>query len=146
MILTNDIPPIPSTDKDWLIGWSRLERGKSEARYTFWDLKLNNVISSGSPVGLGRGAFKIKAASHILNFDMSDHTLDNAEKGERIDVQTKLAQEVYGTNIQTGEIDKFSLWTLKIRSWGARFGAEENGIERIPPEARTNQHPRGTSP
>jgi hypothetical protein len=78
---------------------------------------------------------------------MSGYDIENIEKGhEAVDVKTRLAQEVYGSGIHTGEVSKFSSWTLKIRTLGAKFGAEENGIERIPPEARTNQHPRGTSP
>jgi hypothetical protein len=78
-----------------------------------------------------------------------DHKLDSNgglenEKGvEKIDIHAKLAEEVYGTAALTGEVDKFSSWGLRLRAWVARFGAEEGGIERVPPEARTNQHPRG---
>jgi hypothetical protein len=76
---------------------------------------------------------------------VNNNSVENAEKGQEVDVKTKLAQEVYGSNYATGEVSKFSSITLKIRSWGSKFGAEENGIERIIPEARTNQHPRGTT-
>jgi hypothetical protein len=65
------------------------------------------------------------------------------EKGDnKIDVHEQLAAEVYGT----GEIDKFSSWGLRLRHWVRKLGAEENGIERIPPEARIEQNPRGTLP
>ena len=30
----------------------------------------------------------------------------------------------------------------KVRSWIRNSGAEEGGLERVPPEARTNQPPR----
>lgn len=62
------------------------------------------------------------------------------EKGEeQVDVHEKLAAEVYGV----GEVDKFSSWGLCARAWVRRLGAEENGIERIPPEARIKQNPLG---
>jgi hypothetical protein len=66
------------------------------------------------------------------------------EKGvEKIDVHAKLAEEVYGAGALTGEVDKFSSWGLRMRALVGKFGAEEGGIERVPPELRTDQHPRG---
>jgi hypothetical protein len=70
---------------------------------------------------------------------MSDS--NEAEKGPQVDLHTKLAEEVYGVGAVSGEIDKFSSWGLKIRGWVSKFG-EEGGIERVPTELRTNQHPR----
>jgi hypothetical protein len=69
-----------------------------------------------------------------------------------------LAKEVYGvalTDLRTGSGEvqtekgtgyvptpsKTVTWGLKVRSWIQRVGAEEGGIERIPEELRTNQHP-----
>ena len=61
------------------------------------------------------------------------------EKGEeKIDVREKLAAGI-------GEVNKFSSWALRAKAWACRFGAEENGIERIPPEARIKQNPLGMS-
>jgi hypothetical protein len=69
---------------------------------------------------------------------------ENLEKGNaKIDIHAKLAEEVYGAGAITGEVDKFSSWGLKMRAWVAKLGAEEGGIERVPSEARTDQHPRG---
>jgi len=65
-----------------------------------------------------------------------------SEKGGKIDVNAKLAEEVYGAGALSGEVDKFSSWGLKLRAFVGKFGAEEGGIERVPPEARTDQHPR----
>jgi hypothetical protein len=70
---------------------------------------------------------------------MNDNGL---EKGDKIDVHEQLAAEVYGI----GEVDKFSTWGLRLRAWVRKLGAEENGIERIPPEARIDQNSRGTRP
>ena len=67
------------------------------------------------------------------------------EKGPRIDVNAKLAEEVYGAGALSGEVDKFSSWGLRMRKLVGKIGAEEGGIERVPPEARTDQHPRGMS-
>jgi len=64
------------------------------------------------------------------------------EKADKIDVNAKLAEEVYGVGALSGDVDKFSSWGLKMRAFVGRFGAEEGGIERVPPEARTDQHPR----
>ena len=76
---------------------------------------------------------------------MSDlESVEQAEKGSgKIDVNTKLAEEVYGVGALNGEVDKFSSWGLKLRALVGKLGAEEGGIERVLPEARTNQHPRG---
>jgi len=44
----------------------------------------------------------------------------------------------------TGQIvqpSKAATWGLKVRSWINKVGAEEGGIERIPEDMRTNQHP-----
>lgn len=62
---------------------------------------------------------------------------------EKFDPNKKLAEDVYGAGAISGEIGRFSSWGLKLRNWVGKFGAEEGGIERIPPEIRTNQHPRG---
>jgi len=64
------------------------------------------------------------------------------EKGGKIDIHTKLAEEVYGT-ASVGEVSKFSSIGLRARAWVGKFGAEEGGIERVPEELRTDQHPRG---
>jgi hypothetical protein len=65
------------------------------------------------------------------------------EKGsEKIDVSVKLAEEVYGASALSGGADKFSSLGLRSRAFAGKLGAEEGGIERVPPEARTDQHPR----
>ena len=63
------------------------------------------------------------------------------EKGSSntVDVHETLAAEVYGV----GEVGTFSSWGLRFRAAVRKFGAEENGIERIPPEARIDQNPIG---
>ena len=76
----------------------------------------------------------------------ADNSIDNPailEKGENIDSHTKLAEEVYGAAALTGEVDKFSSIGLRLRTWVRKLGAEEGGIERVPEELRTDQHPRG---
>jgi len=72
---------------------------------------------------------------------MSDTNMDTTvEKGvDKVDVHEQLAAEVYGV----GTVTKFDTWGLRLRAWVRRFGAEENGIERIPPEARIDQNPFG---
>lgn len=72
---------------------------------------------------------------------MSETNMDNRlEKGqEKADVHEQLAAEVYGV----GDVDKFSSLGLRLRALVRRFGAEENGIERIPPSARIDQIPIG---
>jgi hypothetical protein len=77
-----------------------------------------------------------------MDFSPSFDNEESRQKGGKIDVNVKLAQEVYGSGALSGEVDKFSSWGLKVRAFVGRFGAEEGGIERIPPEARTDQHPR----
>ena len=82
----------------------------------------------------------------ILVLNVKNDTLKGMDisygKGEeKVDVHEKLAAEVYGV----GEVNKFSSWGLRARAWVRRFGAEENGIERIPPEARIKQNPLGLS-
>jgi len=68
--------------------------------------------------------------------------VNSLEKGaEKVDVHEQLAAEVYGV----GEVDKFSSWALRLRGMVRKLGAEENGIERIPPEARIDQEPIGMS-
>jgi len=52
-----------------------------------------------------------------------------------------LTTEVYGDAENLGT---FSRWGFSLRKWIRRFAAvEENGIERIPPEARIDQNPHG---
>ena len=62
--------------------------------------------------------------------------------GEKIDVSAKLAEGLYGAGVLSGEVDKFSSLGLRSRAFAGKFGTEEGGIERVPPEARTDQHPR----
>lgn len=62
--------------------------------------------------------------------------------GEKIDVSAKLAEEVYDTSALSEGVDKFSSFGLRSRAFVGKFGAEEGGIERVPLEARTDQHPR----
>jgi hypothetical protein len=69
-------------------------------------------------------------------------SIEAAEKGQKIDVNATLAEEVYGAGALSGEVDKFSSWGLRLRAMVGRIGAEEGGIERVPPELRTDQHPR----
>ena len=59
-----------------------------------------------------------------------------------------LEDEVFGTlpgnASDAGSVrkpDALTSWSLRIRSFCNKLGAEANGIERIPPEARTNQPP-----
>ena len=83
---------------------------------------------------------------------MEDH--GTLEKG--LVARDPLAKEVYGvTDSRTGsgevEAEKGSgyvavpsktvTWGLKVRSWIQKVGAEEGGIERIPEDLRTDQHP-----
>jgi hypothetical protein len=88
---------------------------------------------------------------------MADHGM--LEKGHGGYVTTDpLAKEVYGDALTdsrpgSGEIQaekgtgyvatpsKSVTWGLRVRSWIQKVGAEEGGIERIPEELRTNQHP-----
>ena len=73
---------------------------------------------------------------------ITDNTESRLEKGEeKLDVHEQLAAEVYGV----GDVDKFSSCGLRLRAFVRRFGAEENGIERIVPSARIEQKPIGTS-
>jgi len=81
-----------------------------------------------------------------MSADSSLEQTGTLEKGEKIDIHTKLAEEVYGTAALTGEVDKFSSIGLRLRAWVGKFGAEEGGIERVPEELRTDQHPRGNFP
>jgi hypothetical protein len=70
-------------------------------------------------------------------------SIEAAEKGQgKIDVNATLAEEVYGAGALSGEVDKFSSWGLRLRALVGKIGAEEGGIERVPPELRTDQHPR----
>ncbi|KAK4973207.1 hypothetical protein LTR28_011779 [Elasticomyces elasticus] len=60
------------------------------------------------------------------------------------------ASKVYGgvveqTDSETGQVlypTKTTRRGLRLRSWIKKVGAEENGIERIPEELRTDQNPR----
>jgi hypothetical protein len=81
------------------------------------------------------------------------------EKGrDGVAVSDPLAKEVYGIALTvsrtgSGEVQtersieyistpsKAVTWGLIVRSWIRSVGAEEGGIERIPEELRTNQHP-----
>ena len=70
-----------------------------------------------------------------------------AEKGlGHTSFDDPLAKEIYGvTETASGEIispDKSTSYFLQLRSWIKRVGAEENGIERIPENLRTDQNPR----
>jgi hypothetical protein len=93
----------------------------------------------------GHRAFRIHhiSISYLTMSAPSSIEPHDNEKGQQIDVSTKLAEEVYGAGALTGEVDKFSSWGLRLRKLVGKIGAEEGGIERVPPEARTNQHPRG---
>jgi hypothetical protein len=71
---------------------------------------------------------------------MSDTS--DAEKAPQRDLHVKLAEEVYGTGAISGEVSKYTTWGLKIRGLVSKFGGEEGGIERVPTEMRTDQHPR----
>ena len=66
--------------------------------------------------------------------------MDPEKPGKPIDIHEQFAQEVYGDS----ELSHFSSLGIKLRNGVRRFGAEENGIEWIPPEARVNQNPFGT--
>jgi hypothetical protein len=83
---------------------------------------------------------------------MEDHGM--LEKG--LIARDPLAKEVYGlTDFRSGsgEVEaengtehvatpsKAVTWGLKVRSWIRQVGAEEGGIERIPEDLRTDQHP-----
>jgi NCS1 nucleoside transporter family len=46
----------------------------------------------------------------------------------------------YVGETDSGEV--LTPWNLKLRSWIAKLGAEVSGIERVPSDMRTNQHPR----
>ena len=77
---------------------------------------------------------------------------DSLEKGihedsdeRRLSAHEAITKEVYGVDIadiESGHITKSARWSLKVRSWIAKTGAEEIGIERIPTELRTDQNPR----
>ena len=68
---------------------------------------------------------------------------NRVEKGdEKIDVSEKLAEDVYASGVLSRENEKFSPVGLRLRALAGKFGTEEGGIERVPPEARTDQHPR----
>ena len=70
-------------------------------------------------------------------------SIEAVEKGpEKIDIHATLAEEVYGAGALSGEVDKFSSWGLRLRALVGKIGAEEGGIERVPAELRTDQHPR----
>lgn len=69
----------------------------------------------------------------------------------RLSAHDVYAKEVFGVtadgaiDVETGEtavLKKTDSLGLRIRSWITKFGAEENGIERIPADLRTNQSPR----
>lgn len=80
------------------------------------------------------------------------------EKGGHHDIEAHhpnaretLAKEVYGSIIDvdasTGDIqqlcaNKSTSWNLRLRQWIANVGAKEGGIERVPPELRTDQPSR----
>ena len=66
------------------------------------------------------------------------------EKGQVTDVHKILEQEVFGFDSERGSLEDPGLltrWGIKIRAFAKRFGVEENGIERIPAEARVDQSP-----
>jgi hypothetical protein len=88
---------------------------------------------------------------------MEDHNM--LEKGlGRFVTTNPLAKEVYAVTLTdsrtgsgevqadkgTGDVttpSKAVTWGLKTSSWIQKVGPEEGGIERIPEELRTNQHP-----
>lgn len=78
---------------------------------------------------------------------MTDRRLSLEKGPEEVLNQDPPAKEVYGvqTDTTTGEVvfaSKAANYGVKLRSWIRNVGAEENGIERIPEELRTNQNPR----
>jgi hypothetical protein len=79
---------------------------------------------------------------------MADHGMLEKGNGSTV-VRDPLAKEVYGiavTDSQEGSEElatpsKAASWGLRTRAWINKIGAEERGIERVPEELRTNQHP-----
>jgi hypothetical protein len=79
---------------------------------------------------------------------MSSNNIDSKdgikeEEAEKIDADEKLDMETYDTSATPEEIVRIPSWGLRLRAFVSKFGTEEGGIERISPEARTNQNPRG---
>jgi hypothetical protein len=79
---------------------------------------------------------------------MADHGM--LEKGNGSPVaRDPLAKEAYGIAVTdsregSGELatpSKAARWGLRTRAWINKIGAEERGIERVPEDQRTNQHP-----
>jgi hypothetical protein len=79
---------------------------------------------------------------------MADHGVLEKGNGNVVD-RDPLAKEVYGIDVTdsregSGELatpSKAVSWGRKVRTWINKIGAEERGIERVPEEQRTNQHP-----
>ena len=79
---------------------------------------------------------------------MADHGMLEKGKGNG-NGNDPLAKEVYGLDVTdsregSGELaipPKATSWSLRTRAWIKKIGAEERGIERVPEELRTNQHP-----
>ena len=61
------------------------------------------------------------------------------EKGAVQDVHKILEQEVFGYSSERGSTGTLSKLSIKVRALAKRFGVEENGLERIPAEARVDQ-------
>lgn len=79
---------------------------------------------------------------------MADHGM--LEKGDGGTVaRDPLAKEVYGVavaearegSVELAKPSKAGSWGLRTRAWINKIGAEERGIERVPEELRTDQHP-----
>jgi NCS1 nucleoside transporter family len=74
-----------------------------------------------------------------------DDTVEKGYGGRQPSPSQTSEKEGYNLTIDsaetcTGEVR--TAWNLKLRSWIVKMGAEERGIERVPSERRTNQHPR----
>lgn len=82
-----------------------------------------------------------KGHTHLTSHDI----LAKQVYGVALEPTETSSGEIVHTDKTTGEIvhpSKTALWGLKLRHWINTIGAEENGIERIPSELRTNQNPR----
>lgn len=67
----------------------------------------------------------------------------NERDAEKVDADSKLPEEIHDAGSVLEEAVGVSSWGARLRALVGKFGAEEGGIERVPPEARTDQHPRG---
>ncbi|RFU29520.1 hypothetical protein B7463_g6812, partial [Scytalidium lignicola] len=76
---------------------------------------------------------------------MADYIRD-AEKGSPSETSIdgkNFAHSTIQYDTSNGEANSFPIlsWSQKVRRWIRTAGAEEGGIERVPVEQRTNQHP-----